>query len=216
MPLMYYLSRRIHFEFSQNCDKSYMFNLTNVGLSMCVMEYSDLFLNLIWIDHDIFVWKSMKWPTWRDKVGIVLILHGGRKLWWLMCWFIPGGGFSGGDLLQPPVRFGGKEEDLHWLPPCSSPKGKGVASDGRRGPSPVRGAGGFMADARRSHPDSGATAWSRNDSSGGWGWIPQGRQQASGAGGGTHPSSPACPPASPRWFGGKMLQLPRVRPYIKQ
>ena len=25
----------------------YMFNLTNVGLSMCVMEYSDLFLNLI-------------------------------------------------------------------------------------------------------------------------------------------------------------------------
>ena len=47
MPLMYYLSRRIHFEFSQSCDKSYMFNLTNIGLSMCVMEYSDLFLNLI-------------------------------------------------------------------------------------------------------------------------------------------------------------------------
>ena len=67
----------------------YMFNLTNVGLSMCVMEYSDLFLNLMWTDPDIFVWKSMKWPTWRDKVGIVLILHDGRKLWWLMYWFIP-------------------------------------------------------------------------------------------------------------------------------
>ena len=53
MPLMYYLLRRVHFEFSQSCDKSYMFNLTNVGLSMCVMEYSDLFLNLIWT-------KSMK------------------------------------------------------------------------------------------------------------------------------------------------------------
>ena len=38
----------------------YMFNLINVGLSMCVMEYSDLFLNLIWTDPDIFDWKSMK------------------------------------------------------------------------------------------------------------------------------------------------------------
>ena len=38
----------------------YMFNLTNVELSMCVMEYSDLFLNLIWTHLDIFVWKSMK------------------------------------------------------------------------------------------------------------------------------------------------------------
>ena len=38
----------------------YIFNLTNVGLSMCVMEYSDLFLNLIWTDPDIFVCKIMK------------------------------------------------------------------------------------------------------------------------------------------------------------
>ena len=47
ISLMYSLSSRIHFEFIQSCDKSYMFNLTNIGLSMCVMEYSDLFLNLI-------------------------------------------------------------------------------------------------------------------------------------------------------------------------
>ena len=45
--LMYSLSSRIYFEFIQSCDNSYMFNLTNIGLSMCVMEYSDLFLNLI-------------------------------------------------------------------------------------------------------------------------------------------------------------------------
>ena len=37
----------------------YMFNLTNVGLSMCVMEYSDLFLNLMWANPGIYVWKSM-------------------------------------------------------------------------------------------------------------------------------------------------------------
>jgi len=36
----------------------YMFNLTNVGLSMCVMKYSDLFLNLIWSNPDIYVWKK--------------------------------------------------------------------------------------------------------------------------------------------------------------
>ena len=89
MSLIYSLSRRIHFEFNQSCDKSYMFNLTNVGLSMCVMEYSDLFLNLIWPNPDIYVWKKYEIiPAWRGKVGIVLILHGGRKLWWLMCWFI--------------------------------------------------------------------------------------------------------------------------------
>ena len=90
MPLMYYLSRKIHFEFSQSCDKSYIFNLTNVGLSMCVMKYSDLFLNLIWANPDIYVWKKYEIiPAWWCKVGIVLILHSGRKLWWLMCWFIP-------------------------------------------------------------------------------------------------------------------------------
>ena len=55
MSLMYSLSRRIHFEFSQSYDKSCMANLTNVGLNMCVMEYSDLFLNLIWANSDIYV-----------------------------------------------------------------------------------------------------------------------------------------------------------------
>ena len=55
MPLVYYLLRRVHFEFNQSCDKSYMFNLTNDGLSMCVMEYSDLFLNLVRTNPDIYV-----------------------------------------------------------------------------------------------------------------------------------------------------------------
>jgi len=86
---MYSLSSRIYFEFIQSCDNSYMFNLTNVGLSMCVMEYSDLFLNLIWANSDIYVWKKYEIiPAWRGKVGIVPILYGRRKLWWLMCWFI--------------------------------------------------------------------------------------------------------------------------------
>ena len=44
-----------------------------------------------------------------------------------------------------------EDEELNWLPPCSSPKGKGVAAEGRRrSTSPARGSGGFMADARRS------------------------------------------------------------------
>jgi hypothetical protein len=99
-----------------------MFNLINVKLSMCVKEYSDLFLNLIIeyepiltfipfkkiISHDgkkfviVPAWREKleKIPAWRDKDGIVLvltnpvwrkkfdivlILHGRRKLWWLMC-----------------------------------------------------------------------------------------------------------------------------------
>jgi hypothetical protein len=96
-----------------------MFSLTNVGLSMCVKEYSDLFLNLM-IEYIVsqswylclfkgiisrggkkFVkvpaWREKfekipAWwdkvgilfmlinPAWREKFGIVLILHGGRKL----------------------------------------------------------------------------------------------------------------------------------------
>ena len=47
MSVMYSQSSGINFEFSQSCDNSCMANLTNVGLNMCVMEYSDLFLNLI-------------------------------------------------------------------------------------------------------------------------------------------------------------------------
>ena len=68
MSVMYSQSSGIDFEFSQSCDNSCMANLTSVGLNMCVMEYSDLFLNLIWANPDIYV---------------------RRKLWWLVCWFIP-------------------------------------------------------------------------------------------------------------------------------
>jgi hypothetical protein len=73
-----------------------MFNLTNVGLSICVTEYSDLFLNLT-IEHapilafmsvqgNYLVWREKfvivpTWqekfeqiPAWRGKVGIVLML----------------------------------------------------------------------------------------------------------------------------------------------
>jgi len=73
-----------------------MFNLTNVRLSMCIKEYSDLFLNLM-IEHEsilaiMFVqgnylawrekfvivpaWREKfeKIPAWWGKVGIVHIL----------------------------------------------------------------------------------------------------------------------------------------------
>jgi hypothetical protein len=50
--------------------------------------------------------------------------------------FMPHGGFTGSD----------DEEDLNWLPLCSSPKGKGVA----RSLSPQRRSGGLMVDAWRS------------------------------------------------------------------
>ena len=80
MSFMYSPSSRIHFEFVQSCDNSYIFNLTNVGLSMYVMEYSDLFLNLIWTDPDIFVWKKYEIiPAWRGKVGIILICMVGES-----------------------------------------------------------------------------------------------------------------------------------------
>ena len=71
-----------------------MFNLTNVRLSMCIKEYSDLFLNLM-IEHEsilaiIFVqgnylaWreKFVKVPAWWKKFekipawwGKVVIVH---------------------------------------------------------------------------------------------------------------------------------------------
>jgi hypothetical protein len=94
-----------------------MFNLTNVGLSMCIKEYSDLFLYLMIEYESILAFMSLQgnyltwrekfmivpawrekfekipaWrgklsivlmlinPVWRKKFGIVLILHGGRKL----------------------------------------------------------------------------------------------------------------------------------------
>ena len=79
-----------------------MFNLTNVKLSMCIKEYSDLFLNLM-IEHEsilaiMFVqgnylawrkkfvivpaWREKfeKIPAWRGKVGIVHMLT--NPTWW--------------------------------------------------------------------------------------------------------------------------------------
>jgi hypothetical protein len=37
-----------------------MFNLTNVGLSMCVKEYSDLFLNLMIEYESILTFMSLQ------------------------------------------------------------------------------------------------------------------------------------------------------------
>jgi hypothetical protein len=47
-----------------------MFNLTNVGLSMCVKEYSDLFLNLMIEYEQILVFMSPhgNYLAWREKV----------------------------------------------------------------------------------------------------------------------------------------------------
>ena len=59
-----------------------------------------------------------------------------------------------------------EDEELNWIPPSSSPKGKGVMLEGRRrSTSPVRGSGDFMAGAR--------------GPPGGCGWVPHGRLQAS-------------------------------------
>ena len=47
-----------------------MFNLTYVGLNMCVKEYSDLFLNLM-IEHEpIVAIMSVQenYLAWREKV----------------------------------------------------------------------------------------------------------------------------------------------------
>jgi hypothetical protein len=73
-----------------------MFNLTTVGLSMCVKVYSDLFLSLMieyepilafmslqgnylaWQEKFVKVpawWKKFeKIPAWQGKVGIILML----------------------------------------------------------------------------------------------------------------------------------------------
>jgi hypothetical protein len=47
-----------------------MFNLTNVGLSMCVKEYSDLFLNLMIEYEPIMTFMSLQgnYLAWREKV----------------------------------------------------------------------------------------------------------------------------------------------------
>jgi hypothetical protein len=47
-----------------------MFNLTNVGLSMCVKEYSDLFLNLMIEYEPIRTFMSLQgnYLAWRKKV----------------------------------------------------------------------------------------------------------------------------------------------------
>ena len=46
----------------------------------------------IWYEQILTFMSGKKYetiPAWRGKVDIVLILHGGRKLWWLICWSIP-------------------------------------------------------------------------------------------------------------------------------
>jgi len=46
---------------------------------------------------------------------------------------------------------GDEDDNLHWIPPCASPKGKSAAVVGRRrSTSPARTPDGFMADAHRS------------------------------------------------------------------
>jgi hypothetical protein len=50
-----------------------MFSLTNVGLSMCVKEYSDLFLNLMIEYTESQIWHSC--PSYG------IIPHGGRNFW---------------------------------------------------------------------------------------------------------------------------------------
>jgi hypothetical protein len=47
-----------------------MFNLTNVGLSICVKEYSDLFLNLMIEYEQILVFMSLQgnYLAWQEKV----------------------------------------------------------------------------------------------------------------------------------------------------
>jgi hypothetical protein len=46
-----------------------MFNLTNVGLSMCVKEYLDLFLNLIEYEPILtFMSLQENYLAWREKV----------------------------------------------------------------------------------------------------------------------------------------------------
>jgi hypothetical protein len=46
-----------------------MFNLTNVGLNMCVKEHSDLFLNLMVEYESILTFMSLQgnYLTWRKK-----------------------------------------------------------------------------------------------------------------------------------------------------
>jgi hypothetical protein len=47
-----------------------MFNLTNVGLSMCVKEYLDLFLNLMVEYEPILAFMSLQgnYLAWQEKV----------------------------------------------------------------------------------------------------------------------------------------------------
>jgi hypothetical protein len=47
-----------------------MFNLTNIGLSMCVKEYSDLFLNLMIEYEPILAFMSLQgnYLVWWEKV----------------------------------------------------------------------------------------------------------------------------------------------------
>ena len=50
-----------------------MFNLTNVRLSMCIKEYSDLFLNLM-IEHEsilLIMFVQGNYLAWQEKFVIV-------------------------------------------------------------------------------------------------------------------------------------------------
>jgi hypothetical protein len=51
-----------------------MFNLTNVGLSMCVKEYLDSFLNLMIEYEPILTFMSLQenYLAWREKKFVIV------------------------------------------------------------------------------------------------------------------------------------------------
>jgi hypothetical protein len=66
-----------------------MFNLTNVGLSMCVKVYSDLFLNLMIEYESILAFTSLQgnYLAWREKVCDSIrmagkVWHNTYPAWW--------------------------------------------------------------------------------------------------------------------------------------
>ena len=72
--------------------------------------------------------------------------------------------FPEGICFSLPSDSEDEDEELNWIPPSSSPKGKGKLPEGRRrSTSPVRGSGGFMADARRSSSVAAPPSQMRGD-----------------------------------------------------
>jgi hypothetical protein len=57
-----------------------MFSLTNIGLSMCVKEYSDLFLNFwhstypVWREKDVITHVLLMYPAQGEKFRVALML----------------------------------------------------------------------------------------------------------------------------------------------